>query len=413
MRDMTTSEPRVVTRYHDQVTAHLTRLTVDILDRSVGSAGNSAATAYVHEVLKAGGWSTETQSFDAIDWCDDGATLLASDGTAFEVFASPYAPGCQMHARLTAASTLEELVATDTFGALLLLHGTIAETPLLPKNFPFYSVEEHQRTIGLLENCGAAAIICAGPRGGAGGVYPAAMIEDGDFNVPSVFMTEEKGGRLLRYVGQSLSLISRSRRIPSRAANVIGRINRGAPRRVVITAHIDAKKNAPGALDNGTGIAALLLLSRLLADYRGEYSIELVALNGEDHYAVPGQVAYLSANRDLFDTVALNINIDGIGYIDGDTAFSFFDVTPEMKKVAAAEILTQQDSREGPQWPQGDHGMFVQSGCPAIAVTSSWLLENMTTQTVTHSSSDSIELVSIPKVASCAFSLARFVEELS
>ena len=410
---MTIFEPQAVTRCRDQVTAHLTRLTVDILDRSVGSAGNSAATAYVDAMLRAGGWSTQTQSFDAIDWYDGAATLTASDGTEFSVSASPYAPGCQVHARLTAASTYGELRAADASEALLLLHGDIARDPLLPKNFPFYSVDEHQRTIGLLEGCGASAIICAGARGDAAGAYPAAMIEDGDFKTPSTFMTAEEGERLLPFVGQNLTLVSECRQKMSTAANIIGRINEGAARRIVVTAHIDAKKSVPGALDNGTGIAALLLMSELLIDYRGRFCIELVALNGEDHYAVPGQVAYMHANRDRFGSIALNINIDGIGYVEGDTAFSFFGVPAEMKKIAAAEILAQQDAREAPQWPQGDHSMFVQAGCPAIAVTSNWLLENMATQTITHSSRDRIDLVSTPKVLSGAVSLAKFIKVIS
>ena len=412
---MRAPKPQTSARYCGQVTAHLQNLTVKIHDRSVGSDENRAATAYVEAVLRQQGWSTESQSFDAIDWRGGDAKLMAADGTGFEAYTSPYAPGCEAHARLAAVSTIEELELVDASQALLLLHGDIARAPLIPKNFPFYSVDEQQRTIALLESCGAAAIICAtaGKGSAASGISAAPMIEDGDFHVPSVFMTPDEGARLLRFVGRRLTLISEGRRIPSKAANIIGRINGGASQRVVITAHVDAKKNVPGALDNGSGVAALLLLSELLAGYRGALCIELVALNGEDHYAVPGQIAYMAHNRNMFHTVALNINIDGVGYIECETAYSFFGLPADMRERAAFELLDQPGSRQGIEWPQGDHSMFIQSGCPAIAVTSNWLLENMATQTITHTSGDCIDLVAPEKVVSCALSLKRFIEAIS
>ena len=59
------------------------------------------------------------------------------------------------------ASTIEELETVDASNALLLLHGDIAREPLMPKNYPFFNVDEHKRIIALLESSGAAAILCA------------------------------------------------------------------------------------------------------------------------------------------------------------------------------------------------------------------------------------------------------------
>ena len=400
--------------YCEDVIAFLKRMTVDIEDRSVASDGNRAATAYFEAHLAKHGWVTRAQWFDAMDWNGNKAALVTDDGMAFEVFPSPYAPDVNASGPLMVTSAIEDLERSDASGALLLLHGDIAREPLMPKNFPFFTVEEHQRIIASLEHSGATAIITATAAASktAGGACPAPMIEDGDFNVPSVFMTEEEGKRLLPLVGRQLALVSESRRIPGRAANIIGRVNEGAAQRVVITAHIDAKKNLPGALDNATGVATLLLLSQMLADYSGGFCIELVALNGEDHYAVPGQMAYMGANSDASDTIALNVNIDGVGYVEGDTAYSFFALPADMKTLAIAELLGAQGACEGAQWPQGDHSMFVQSGCPAIAVTSNWLLDNMASQTVTHTANDTIDLVDPDKVVSCARDLKRFIEML-
>ncbi len=415
---MDTHELCLSNTYIDHVACYLKRLTYNIHDRSTGSEGNREAAALVAGLFRSRAWRTQTQDFPALDWQDNGTTLTATDGTVFDVSASPYSAGCEALGNLTAVSTFEELETSDLSKKLVLLHGEIVQEPLMPKNFPFYSVEEHQKIIARLEKSGAVGVICAMPHDeeASTSAAPAPLIEDGDFDIPSVVMTEEEGQRLLSFNGKRVILISRSERKPSTASNVIARINEDAPKRIVLTAHIDAKKDIPGALDNGTGIATLLLLSELLADYSGDFCIELVALNGEDRYAVPGQVAYMAANSDMFGSfknVALNINIDGVGYVEGETAFSFFGLPEDMKQLAVAELLNKPGSCQGIEWPQGDHSMFVQAGCPAIAVTSNWLLENMATQSLTHSADDTIERVDPLKVVACAQSLKGFIEALS
>ena len=69
------------------------------------------------------------------------------------------------------------------------------------------------------------------------------MIDDGDFDIPSVFMTKEDGDRLLQLAGQHLTLVSASRPMPGKAANTVGWVNQPSRRRIVITADIDAKKD--------------------------------------------------------------------------------------------------------------------------------------------------------------------------
>ena len=148
-------------------------------------------------------------------------------------------------------------------------------------------------------------------------------------------MTDDEGRRLLRHAGKTTRLKSLSRRIPGKGCNVVaGKGDRSNQRggRAVITAHIDAKKGTPGAIDNATGVVILLLLARLLADYRGDRRIKLVAHNGEDYYAVPGQMLYIHNNRDRFDEILLNINIDGAGYKEGNSVFSFYDLPKTMEE---------------------------------------------------------------------------------
>jgi aminopeptidase YwaD len=352
------------------------------------------------------------QEFDAIDWKDGGAKLQA-DGWCFKVFVSPYSLACQADGQLVSVSRVKELEEMDIKGKIVLLHGEIAKEQLMPKNFVFYNPAEHQQIISLLEKGKPEAIICATGRNAAlaGGVYPFPLIEDGDFDIPSVYMTEAEGSKLLPCVGRTVVLESISTRIPGKGYNVIARKGKHSNERIVITAHIDAKKGTPGAIDNATGVVVLLLLAKLLGDYDGNELIEIVALNGEDYYAVPGQMLYINKNQDRFDEILLNINIDGAGYKKGKSTFSFYGLPEKMDKNANDVLSKFSGIIEGVQWPQGDHSIFIQNGRPAIAVSSEWFTENIDSQEITHTPKDNIGIVDCKKVVEIAEALNLLVRK--
>jgi aminopeptidase YwaD len=368
------------------------------------------ATRFFTQEIQSFGWETEISEFEAIDWENGGATLQAGE-ESFELFVSPYSLGCSAEELLVAASTIEELENLSLNGRILLLHGEIAKEQLMPKNFVFYNPDEHKRIIAILEEKKPKAIISATGRNAAlaGGVYPFPLIEDGDFDIPSVYMTEEEGGRLAPYIGKPIVLKSISRRIPEAGYNVVARKGKNAAGRIVISAHIDAKKGTPGAIDNASGVVVLLLLAGLLKDYDEDRLIEIVAFNGEDYYAVPGQMLYVSQNRDRFQEILLNINIDGAGYLEGNTAFSLFNL-PHQIKVKVDAILDEYDGiTEGVQWVQGDHSIFIQNGRPAIAVSSVWFTENIDSQDITHTPKDDIGIVNCSKLVEIAVALYAFL----
>lgn len=385
--------------------AYLKTLCQKIPERCVGSEGNREATSFFKREVSSLGWQTEVSELEVIDWEDGGATLRVADQNP-SVLVSPYSLGCSVQASLFGASSPEKLEGQEITGKILLLHGELAKEQLMPKNFVFYNPKEHQKIIALLEQAQPAAIICATGRNAAlaGGVYPFPLIEDGDFDIPSVYTTEEEGKRLLPCIGKLAVLHSRSTRIPAKAYNVIARNGKKMDKRIVISAHIDAKKGTPGAIDNATGVAVLLLLAGLLKDYSGDRSLEIVAFNGEDYYAVPGQMDYIKKNQGYFGNIVLNINIDGAGYKEGKSAFSFFNI-PEAIKVKADEMLAKFDGIEGIQWPQGDHSIFVQHGAPAIAVSSQWFIEHIESQEITHTPKDNIHIVDCRKIVVIAEAL--------
>jgi len=392
---------------------YLETFCVDISERCVGSEGNRKATSFFNEELLSFGWKTEMPEFEAMDWVDGGA-LLYSNGNNFIVNVSPYSLGCIAEAELVSATTIPELQKLVFADKILFLHGDIAKEQLMPKNFVFYNPEEHQQIISLLENGKPKAIICATSRNAAlaGGVYPFPLIEDGDFDIPSVYMTEEEGNKLMQYIGKIVNLQSKSKRISGKGYNVIGRKGIEGSDRIVLTAHIDAKKGTPGAIDNATGVTILLILARILKDYSGTKEIEIVAFNGEDYYANPGQMNYIRSNEDKFSNIILNVNIDGAGYKEGKSSFSLFALPEYLQQIALEVIKENPNIVKGVQWPQGDHSIFIQHGRPAIAVSSKWFIDNIDNQEITHTPKDNLDIVNSNRVVELALAIKSLIMKI-
>ncbi len=392
---------------------YLKTLCIDIAERCVGSIGNRQATYFLEKELSLRNWETEMVEFEAIDWEENGAHLK-SDAENYNVLVSPYSLGFRGEGELVYASTIEELSKINAKNKIIFLFGEIAREQLMPKNFVFYNPEEHQKIISILENSGAKAIISATGRNAAlaGGVYPFPLIEDGDFDIPSVYMTEEEGSKLITKIGKVVFLESKSKRIPGKGYNVIGKKGNNNSQKIVVTAHIDAKKGTPGAIDNATGVIVLLLLSDLLKDYSGNKLIEIVAFNGEDYYAVPGQMNYISTNKNNFNNILLNINIDGAGYEEGLSAFSLFNLPDEILQPAKKVINKYSGITEGVQWPQGDHSIFLQFGVPAIAVSSKWFIDNIGDQDITHTPKDNIGIVDCNKIVEISQALNTLIRSI-
>lgn len=397
----------------EKIKSHLQVLCSEIGERRVGSEQNRKATDYARKVLEDFGWQTETTELSVIDWKTDGATLTCN-GQSFEVFSSHYSLGCSAKGELLVIDTISKLEQAEISDKIVLLYGEIASQQIAPKKFPFWNPEEHQHLISVLEKGKPQAIITATERNSAlaGGVYPFPMFEDGDFDIPSIFMKDTEGEKLHALAGQTVELISKAKRIPETAFNVIGRKSSETKNRIAITAHIDTKNDTPGAIDNGTGVAILLVLAEILKDYSQKYSIELVVFNGEDYYGASGQVKYIEQNAGKFDNILLNINIDGAGYKEGLSCFSAFNLS-ENADNALREIMREiPEIIEGLPWVQGDHSLFLQNGCSAIAVSSQWFIENMECQEITHTPKDNLSIVNYDRVAECATGIAELIRKI-
>lgn len=386
---------------------YLHRLCVEIPHRAVGSDGNRAATLLFTSVMASFGYEVESTPFGCIDWAEKGARLVAGEET-FVVHPSPYSLGCRIRAPLSVVSRVEELESASIEGNVLLLYGDITKEQLMPKNFPFYNPEEHQRIINILEFKKPGAIITATAMDldMVGAIYPFPLLEDGDFEIPSVYTTDKEGNKLAEYADKLIRLESHAKRKPANGYQVVARKGIYSDRKVVLFAHIDTRLGTPGANDNASGVITLLLLAELMESYEGNLGIEIVAMNGEDYYAASGEKIWVAENEGLFNRILLGINLDDVGYHRGKIAYSLYGCPPQIETAINQAFSFSEDLIQGEPWYQGDHGLFLINQVPALAVTSDQMVEMM--REITHTPKDTPDLVDPKKM----LTLAKALKEL-
>lgn len=398
--------------YLEKASGYLRHLCLNIPTRLVGTAGNRAATDFFERTTSSLGWRTETQRFDSLEYKTGKINLQAGE-TRFAVSISPYSLGCNVQAELSIAASIEELRAGDHRGKILLLKGNLTKEQLAPKKYVFYNPDHHQEIYRLLESQQPAAIITATAKNPAmaGAQYPFPLIEDGDFNIPTAFMTDVEGERLAAWAGKPLRLEMEAQRLSSWSENVCAFNGGQAGKRVVVCAHIDAKTGTPGAVDNASGVVVLLLLAEMLKTHPIAAPVELLAMNGEDHYSAGGELAYLNRHAGHLDKIRLAINVDGAGYRGSPSEISFYECPPGERDLALAEMKKYASIREGAIWYQSDHMVFAMNQVPAIALTTAAFMD-MESE-IAHTEKDTPDLVDLPLLVDIARFLDAFISGLA
>jgi len=375
--------------------------------RPVGSRANRLAADYFLDILSVNGFKISKQEFDCIDW-QPGKAYARAGREYVNLLPSPYSPAVNASSKLICISSLEKLYKSEAREKILLLCGDICREQLMPKNYPFYNPLSHKEIIRVLEEKGPAAIIAVTSKNPemAGALYPFPLFEDGDFNIPSAYVSDKEGEALFRLAGKDIELAIESKRIPSKAANIVGRKN-GGRKRIVLSAHIDTKEGTPGALDNGTGITVLAILANMLKDSNLPLSIEIAALNGEDYYLPGGHLMYLEGIKKDKACILAAINIDGAGYRKGGSTYSLFNFSKDESAEIENVFLNKHGFREVRNWYQGDHMIFAQNKVRAVAITSEES-EHIMAQ-IAHTPKDNMDNVDVAKLVWIASALKDIV----
>jgi len=396
---------------HKKASEYLQKICGVRPNRRTGSSGNKEAAAFFENIVREAGYVVDVKPFPCLDY-RKGRTSLTYRNEKFGVFSSPYSLGCDISAGLAVVSTPEELEKVACKHKILLMKDEICSEQLMPKNFVFYNPDHHKKIYHLLEEKQPAAVITATAKKPelVGALYPFPLINDGDFDIPSVYCTDSTGNRIAAHAGEQFSLRIESERIPSFANNVIAQKNQDAREKIVVTAHIDAYEDTPGASDNASGTVVLLLLAEMLRDYDGPFCIEIAAFNGEDHYSAGGEMDYLGRYGSGLSQVLCAINIDDVGFRKGKTAFSLYGCPDNLKERIVSVFNNYDGLVVGEPWYNGDHMIFIQQGRPALALTSEKMPELMAG--ITHTEKDIPDIIDCAKLVEIAEALRDLIINL-
>lgn len=375
------------TKNLDELQSLLGKIILKFGERLTGSLKNKEIAEYAKSYFEKNGYHAEEQNFACIDWNENGVELLFND-KKIRAEASYYSPGCQVKAEYVKISTIADLEKTNLENKIAILLGELTAEQLMPKSFTFYNPEHHQKIISLLENKNPAAIVTIVDN-------DTSVFEDGDFNIPSAYISKDEGEKILKEEG-TIYLTIRAERTLSTGSNIIARINEDKTKKIVITAHLDTKYGIPGALDNGTGIAILLFLSNLIKPEMTDYCLELLLLNGEDYYSTPGQIKYMEEYLNQENNIDLAVNCDGIGLKNSKTTISKMGLPAEKEIIINQLIEQSEDLIIIEPWVEGDHMLFQMSNIAAIALTSENIFEMI--DNIIHTKKDRIELVDYEKI---------------
>ncbi|HOG47108.1 MAG TPA: M28 family metallopeptidase [Anaerolineae bacterium] len=359
--------------------AHLTRL-VELGPRPVGSPAHGATAGYIADVLGGLGYEVERQAWPFPSWQEE-ETQLTLGGEALAAAANGFSPSCDVAAPFVALGTLAELAAAELAGRIAVLYGELTREPLAPKANRVYNPPAHQALIRELEAKAPLAAITVNPSAGS----LARIITDWELAIPSVTVPAEVGRRLLGQAGAEIHLRIASRRGPGEACNVVARRPGTRRERLVLAAHYDTAIDAPGAVDNASGVAVLLAIAERLARGNLRLGVELVAFGDEEsgghgdelylqHYGLEAIPVFsgLPTPRDgerLGYTLAA-INVDGVGQAVGVNTVTSLACSEAFGALVASVAAAHPGVSVVAPWPASNHYTFFSHGVPAVALGS-------------------------------------------
>ena len=377
------------------------------LERPVGTQNNTKINAYIREKSLINQLEVKTLDIDCFTW-NKQESYFKINNEKFTIFPSPFSTNYKGKLSIVIVSNNQELEKTDCENKLLILVGEICKNPLMPKDFPLYYPEEDKYLIELIEKKNPAAILCFTGQHPMCGLNPFPLFEDGNFTIPSAYISSKYSQNLTNVFYGDLKICSE--KIESKSEQLIIRKENTSKEKIIICAHMDTKYETNGAIDNAGGVACLLELESLLKNYNGRYCIEIIPFNGEEYYGISGQLKYMEYLQTISEKIKLVINIDAIGFKNSTLAVSKYNVSNCVEKKLEDIVNKDKKLNFGPEWIAGDHSMFAFQGIECIALTSSNLFEEVIP--ITHTNKDTVDLLDYSLVKECAKSIFEIIISL-
>jgi aminopeptidase YwaD len=194
--------------------------------------------------------------------------------------------------------------------------------------------------------------------------------EGGPDDVPAAGVTQESGAALSRVGGRHVraQLEIRTRRMPAHAENLLAEIPGRGSEWVLLSAHIDGHDLGQSAMDNASGLAVALEVTRALQPLVPSLPRGLrVGLFTLEEWGLTGSRIYADGLPDAErNRVAININLDSVVGSPWLTALTsgFAGLDQFLHAAAAGCGLGIRTFR--PLMANSDHYNFARHGIPAL-----------------------------------------------
>lgn len=240
---------------------------------------------------------------------------------------------------------------------------------------PYYPVARQIKT-PLGAEYGAVGLIEA--RSHPGGLQPARTCVFARVGpIPVASISREDAEYLKRVEARKgpvrLRLTLESRVEKKDSWNVVGELGEGSEQ-IVVGGHYDSWHAGPGAVDNASGVVAVVEAARGLAGFRKHLRRRVkFVLFGVEESGLVGSWAFTHLHRDELRDTVLMINNDVGGRPTGLGSAGFEDLVPALEPIAAQVRIAGENlppfrvSVGGPGWGS-DHFPFVAHGVPTVGI---------------------------------------------
>ena len=289
----------------------LTRLCEEVGERPSGSEQERRATELVAELMLERGLDVTVSQFAYGGW-ERGPTrvTVTSKGSEHEIPAYPlgFCPPADMSALVVDVGTgsNQEFASADVTGKIALVSSA---TP--PNTPPLHRSKKYELAVA----AGAAGFAFYLDRPGGLAVMGSARLDaTGCGLIPAVGITYEDAMAMKRGETAAMRIVSECRGVEAVSHNAIGLKQGASTETIIVCGHIDSWFS-PGAVDNGSGVAAVLELARLLEGYELARSVRFIAF-GSEELGILGSKAYVESSPEL-SSIRLVLNLDCPAVKDG------------------------------------------------------------------------------------------------
>jgi aminopeptidase YwaD len=231
-----------------------------------------------------------------------------------------------------------------------------------------------RRKYTMAREAGAVGFLIAGPLPGA--CVAGSSGRDGADGIPAVGIAPETAARLVRTRAgwPRVTLTIDTEESPAATETLLFDIPGRTDAWVVLSAHVDGHDLAESAIDNATGVAAALAVTRAVARHIAPLRRGLrLAFFSVEEWALIGSAQYVAdLNQHERDAIALNVNLDSVAGGASLTAMTsgFAGLEPFLIEVAAANGRALRCVR--PLMMNSDHGNFATAGIPAFRLVAGY-----------------------------------------